>query len=179
MKNSRKVIAIIILILYFPIMFSSTVLGCKDIIACGDSTDGDYNLLMKVRDPSRPGLQVLCIVPDNYEYEYYHPWSGEKIVFKVDNKYIGVASKDDVIPNIVKAGMTLTDKGLAFGDADTNSNWINPSRYAWADFDWIRYSGESADDIDEAVMLLTEVVVNNYHATGVSEYLFVVGPKCG
>jgi hypothetical protein len=175
----RKNITIIILIIYLPIFISSPVLGCKDILACGDSTGGDYNLLLKVRDPSRPGLQVLCIVPKDYEYEFYHPWTGEKIFFKVENKYIGVASKDDVIPNIVKAGMTLSDKGLAFGDADSNSNWINPSRYAWDDFDWIRYSCERADNIDEAVLLLTEDVVNKYHAPGVSENLFVIGPNSG
>ena len=175
----RKNITIIILIFYLPILISSPVLGCKDILACGDSTGGDYNLLLKVRDPSRPGLQVLSIVPKNYEYEFYHPWTGEKIFFKVENKYFGITSKDDVIPNIVKAGMTLSDKGLAFGDADTNSNWINPSRYAWDDFDWIRYSCEKADNIDQAVLLLTEDVVNKYHAPGVSENLFVIGPDSG
>ncbi len=175
----RKNITLIILIFYLPILISSPVLGCKDILACGDSTGGDYNLLLKVRDPSRPGLQVLCIVPQDYEYEFYHPWTGEKIFFKVENKYFGITSKDDVIPNIVKAGMTLSDKGLAFGDADTNSNWINPSRYAWDDFDWIRYSCEKADNIDQAVLLLTEDVVNKYHAPGVSENLFVIGPDSG
>jgi len=175
----RKNITLIILIFYLPILISSPVLGCKNILACGDSTGGDYNLLLKVRDPSRPGLQVLCIVPQDYEYEFYHPWTGEKIFFKVENKYFGITSKDDVIPNIVKAGMTLSDKGLAFGDADTNSNWINPSRYAWDDFDWIRYSCEKADNIDQAVLLLTEDVVNKYHAPGVSENLFVIGPDSG
>jgi len=175
----RKNITIILLIFYLPILISSPVLGCKNILACGDSTGGDYNLLLKVRDPSRPGLQVLCIVPQDYEYEFYHPWTGEKIFFKVENKYFGITSKDDVIPNIVKAGMTLSDKGLAFGDADTNSNWINPSRYAWDDFDWIRYSCEKADNIDQAVLLLTEDVVNKYHAPGVSENLFVIGPDSG
>ena len=68
---------------------------------------------------------------------------------------------------------------MAFGDADTNSNWINPSRYAWDDFDWIRYSCEKADNIDQAVLLLTEDVVNKYHAPGVSENLFVIGPDSG
>jgi hypothetical protein len=138
MRNYKKNVVIIIMISFLIIIINiSTVLGCKDILACGNSTAGDYNLLLKVRDPSRSGLQVLCIVPQNYEYEFYHPWTGEKLLFKVENKYIGVASKDDVIPNIVKAGMTLNDKGLAFGDADTNSNWVNPSRYAWDDFDYI------------------------------------------
>jgi hypothetical protein len=179
MMICRKNITLIILIFYLPILISSPVLGCKNILACGDSTGGDYNLLLKVRDPSRSGLQVLCIVPQDYEYEFYHPWTGEKIFFKVENKYFGITSKDDVIPNIVKAGMTLSDKGLAFGDADTNSNWINPSRYAWDDFDWIRYSCEKADNIDQAVLLLTEDVVNKYHAPGVSENLFVIGPDSG
>ncbi|MCK5301422.1 MAG: hypothetical protein KAJ21_05910, partial [Thermoplasmatales archaeon] len=88
----RKNITLIILIFYLPILISSPVLGCKDILACGDSTGGDYNLLLKVRDPSRPGLQVLCIVPQDYEYEFYHPWTGEKIFFKVENKYFGITS---------------------------------------------------------------------------------------
>jgi hypothetical protein len=39
------------------------VSACKDIIVCGDATEGDYNLLLKIRDPSRPGYQVLTMVP--------------------------------------------------------------------------------------------------------------------
>jgi hypothetical protein len=179
MKICKKNIVILLVIFYLPISLSFTVVGCKDIIACGNSTDGDYNLLLKVRDPSRPGLQVLTIVPNGYEYEFNHPWTGKKINFIVDNKYIGIASKDDVIPNIVKSGMVLTDKGLAFGDADTNSNWINPTKYAWDDFDWIRYSCEKAANINEAVELLTEDVVDKYHAPGVTENLFVIGPDNG
>jgi hypothetical protein len=179
MKNIRRIIIIAIIISCISISISINVLGCKDIVACGNSTAGDYNLLLKVRDPSRPGLQVLTIVPQNYEYEYHHPWTGETLFFKVNNKYIGIASKDDIIPNIVKAGMTINDNGLAFGDADTNSNWINPTSYAWDDFDWIRYSTENALDIYDAVRLLTEDVVDKYHAPGVSENLFIVGPYNG
>lgn len=179
MRFIRRIIISVIIISCLLISTSINVLGCKDIIACGNSTAGDYNLLLKVRDPSRPGLQVLTIVPENYEYDFYHPWTGKKFVFRVENKYIGVASQNDVVPNIVKSGMVLTDKGLAYGDADSNSYWINPTRFAWDDFDWIRYSCERADDIDEAVVLLTEDVVDKYHATGVSENLFVVGPNRG
>lgn len=179
MKKYKKDIIILIILFYLPISISINTSACKDIIACGDSTEGDYNLLLKVRDPSRPGLQVLTIINKDYEYEYHHPWTGEKINFTNSNKYIGVASKDDVIPNIVKAGMVFTDKGLAFGDADTNSNWINPTRYAWDDFDWIRYSCENANNIDDAVGLLTIDAVDKLHAPGVSENLFVVGPDNG
>ena len=57
--------------LLLNIFLSFNTKACKDIIVCGDATDGDYNLLLKVRDPSRPGLQVLCIVPEGYEYDYY------------------------------------------------------------------------------------------------------------
>ncbi|MCJ2534411.1 MAG: hypothetical protein LN364_04180, partial [Candidatus Thermoplasmatota archaeon] len=135
------------------------------------------NLLMKVRDPSRPGPQVLCIVPEGYKYSYHHPWTGKTLQFTVQHKFIGVATNDDIIPNIVKAGMSLNDVGIAFGDADTNSNWKNPTKNAWDDFDWIRYACEKADDEDEAVKLLTEDLVDAMHASGVSENLFVVGPK--
>ncbi|RLF35882.1 MAG: hypothetical protein DRM99_03835 [Thermoplasmata archaeon] len=165
--------------LFFNVVVSFNVKACKDIVACGDATDGDYNLLLKVRDPSRPGLQVLCIVPEGYEYVYHHPWTGRLMNFKTLHKYIGVATENDVIPNVVKAGMTLTDSGLAFGDADTVSGWINPTKYRWDDFDWIRYSCEKADTEDEAIALLTKDVVSRLHATGVSENLFVVGPNKG
>ena len=179
MKKFRMIILTLVIVFCLSFYISIPVLGCKDIIACGDSTAGDFNLLLKVRDPSRPGLQVLTIVPKDYEYYFYYPWTGRKFIVNVENKYIGVASQTDVIPNIVKSGMVVTDKGLAFGDADTNSLWINPTRFAWDDFDWIRYSCERADNIDEAVSLLTEDAVNKYHATGVSENLFVVGPNSG
>jgi hypothetical protein len=122
---------------------------------------------------------VLCIVPEGYEYTYNHPWTGRPMFFETKHKFIGVATKNDTIPNIVKAGMTLSNSGIAFGDADTNSNWINPTRYAWDDFDWIRYACEIADDEDEAVSLMTIDLVDKMHATGVSENLFVVGPNIG
>ncbi|MCU0849839.1 MAG: hypothetical protein MUC80_01020, partial [Candidatus Thermoplasmatota archaeon] len=89
----------------------------------------------------------------------------------------GVATKEDTLPNIVKAGMVLTDAGLAFGDADTLSKWRNPTKNAWDDFDWIRYACQSADNEDEAVRLLTTEAVDQLHATGVSENLFLIGPQ--
>ena len=173
--------SLILLILILPCFFMTAPLsqGCKDILACGDATAGDYNLLLKVRDPSRPGLQVLCFVPEGYQYTYHHPWKGTPLDFSVDYAYLGVATKDDVLPEIVKAGMALSTAGLAFGDADSNSGWINPTRHAWDDFDWIRYACEQAGAEQEAIALLTEDVVKELHAAGVSENLFVVGPEKG
>ena len=179
MKIYRTVSIIFTVIFFLNILFTVNVSACKDIVACGDATEDDYNLLLKVRDPSRHGLQVLCIVPSGYEYEYNHPWTGKPMSFKTDHKFIGVATQEDVIPNIVKAGMTLTDAGLAFGDSDTNSGWNNPTRFSWDDFDWIRYACQNADSEDEAVELLTKDVVKEMHASGVSENLFVVGPNKG
>jgi len=179
MLKNRGFSVVFISFLLINIIMPLGVEGCKDILACGDSTRGDYNLFLKVRDPSRQGLQVLCIVPEGYEYTYHYPWTGIEMISTNKHKYIGVASKDDIIPNIVKSGMTLTDVGLAFGDADTNSNWVNPTKNAWDDFDWIRYACEKAEGIDEAVSLLTEYAVDKLHATGVSENLFVVGPTSG
>ena len=153
--------------------------ACKDIVAVGDATAGDYNLLLKVRDPSRDGLQVLCIVPEGYEYTYRYPWTGKPLKSEVLHKFIGVATKGDTIPNIVKAGMSLSDVGLAFGDADTGSNWKNPTKYAWDDFDWIRYACEKADDEEAAVLLMTKDAVDKMHASAVSENLFIVGPNKG
>jgi len=160
-------------------LLSISGLACKDIIACGDATAGEYNLLMKVRDPSRPGLQVLCRVPQNYSYTYHHPWMGANITFQTNHSYIGVTSKDDIPPSIVKSGMVLTDAGLAFGDADSQSRWINPTRFAWDDFDWIRYACEQANTTSQAVSLLTHDAIDRLHATGVSENLLVVGPEDG
>lgn len=168
-----------IILLLLPIVLPFTTEGCKDIAACGDATAGDYNLFLKVRDPSRPGLQVLYIIPEGYEYTYHYPWTGKSMSSSVEHKYIVVASKDDVIPNIVKAGMALTDAGLAFGDADSVSGWANPTKNAWDDFDWLRYAYEVADSEEEAVSLLTENAVDEMHATGVTENLFVVGPDKG
>jgi len=178
--NKWRLISLIFAIFLLSNFFiSCNVEACKDIVACGDATEGDYNLLLKVRDPSRPGLQVLCIVPEGYEYNYHQPWTGKSISFKTDRKYIGVTTKEDTIPNIVKAGMSLSDAGVSYGDADTGSNWKNPTRHAWDDFDWIRYACEKAENEDEAVLLMTEDCVDQLHATGVSENLFVVGPNKG
>ena len=179
MRIRRKLISILSLLIFLVIFFSINVTACKDIIACGDATKGDYNLLLKVRDPSRPGLQVLCFVPKDHEYTYQHPWTGKPMVFRTENKYIGIASEGDTIPDIVKAGMTLTEAGLGFGDADSNSGWVNPTKYAWDDFDWIRYSCEKAEDEQQAVKYLTEEAVKKLHATAVSENLFVIGPETG
>ncbi|MEE9440857.1 MAG: hypothetical protein V3V27_02880 [Candidatus Thermoplasmatota archaeon] len=176
-QGSKIFTFILLLALISNVLVSINAKGCKDIIAVGDATEGDYNLLMKVRDPTRSGPQVLCIVPEGYKYSYHHPWTGKTLQFTVQHKFIGVATNDDIIPNIVKAGMSLNDAGIAFGDADTNSNWKNPTKNAWDDFDWIRYACEKADDEDEAVKLLTEDLVDDMHASGVSENLFVVGPK--
>jgi len=179
MSNWRLITLIITIFLFSNILLSYNVNACKDIIACGDATDGDFNFLLKVRDPSRSGLQVLCIVPEGYEYTYHHPWTGKSMSFKTDHKYIGVATYDDVIPNIVKVGMALSDSGISYGDADTGSRWINPTKNAWDDFDWIRYACEKANNEDEAIDFLTIDAVKKMHATGVSENLFVVGPNKG
>ncbi len=177
--NKRRVITYLILfmLLFQAMVFSAT--ACKDIIACGDATAGDYNLLLKVRDPSRPGYQVLWTIPKGYQYTYPLPWTGIPTPHFTSHKYIGVASKDDVPPSIFKPGMCLTDAGIAFGDADSLSGWVNPSKHAWDDFDWIRYSCERADSTDEAVHFLTTKAVDLLHAPGVSENLFVVGPDKG
>jgi len=151
--------------------------GCKDIVITSAATAGDYSLLLKVRDPSRPGLQVLCRTPSGTPYTYHHPWTGKPWDFIVTHTFIGVATQGDTLPNIVKAGMVLTDAGLAFGDADTGSYWVNPTKNAWDDFDWIRYACQTANNEDEAINLLTTEVVHQLHATGVSENLFLVGPQ--
>ena len=149
--------------------------ACKDIIATNDATAGDYSLFLKVRDPSRPGLQVVFMVDKGYEYDYPYPWGGRGMHFVTAHKYMGVATEGDVPPNVVKAGMALNDAGIAYGDADSPSYWINPTRYAWDDFDWIRYSCQNASNEEEAVDYLVDVV--EMHAPGVAENLFVVGPK--
>lgn len=149
--------------------------ACKDIIATNDTTAGDYSLLLKVRDPSRLGLQVMCIVDKGYEYEYHHPWNGNDMHFVTHHKYIGVATEGDVPPNDIKVGMALNDAGIAYGDADAPSYWVNPTRYAWDDFDWIRYSCQNASNEEEAVDYLIEAV--EMHAPGIAENLFVVGPQ--
>lgn len=158
---------------------TGTVTACKDIIATGDATAGDYNLLLKVRDPSRPDYQVLTIVPKGYQYQYHHPWTGKPMDFEVEQSLIGVASLGDTIPDIVKPGMCFTKAGLAFGDADTISNWKNPTTHGWDDFDWIRYAAQTANTEEEAIRLLTKDAVDTLHAPAVPENLFVVGPEDG
>lgn len=170
---------LILLFLFLNIFLSFNTKACKDIIACGNATEGDYNLLMKVRDPSRAGLQVLLIVPKDYEYSYHSPWTGKEVYYINQHKYIAVTTIDDVIPKIVKAGMILSETGICYGDSDTNSGWINPTKNAWDDFDWIRYTSEQANSEEEAVDLLTKECVDKLHATGISENLFIVGPKTG
>lgn len=170
-----------VMVVSLILLFCSTglVSACKNIFATGDATAGEYNLLLKVRDPSRPGVQVLTLVPQGYEYTYHYPWTGKPMHVVVNRSYIGVTSQYDVSPNIVKSGMVLTDAGLAFGDADSRSRWVNPTRYAWDDFDWIRFSCEHAATEEEAVYRLTALAVDELHATGVSENLCVVGPEKG
>jgi len=179
MNKIKKTSLFIVILFTLGIFLTYSVEACKDILACGDATAGDYNLLLKIRDPSRPGIQVLSIIPKGYEYSYHYPWNAKPFNREVLHKYIGVATKGDTIPNIVKAGMVLTDAGLAFGDADTGSRWINPTRNAWDDFDWIRYAYEIVDNEDQAILHLTKEAVKKMHSTGVSENLFVVGPEKG
>lgn len=157
-------------------VFVPVAQSCKDVIVASPATAGDYSLLLKVRDPSRDGLQVLCRVPKGTHYTYHHPWTGKPWDFIVNHTFIGVATLGDTLPNIVKAGMVLTDAGLAFGDADTMSRWVNPTKYAWDDFDWIRYACQTAETEEEAISLLTTKAVDTLHATGVSENLFLIGP---
>lgn len=176
---THRSLLIIVLILGCLLVCSSLppqVKGCKDIVAMNDATAGDYNLLLKVRDPSREGLQVLCLVPKGYTYTYHRPWTGKPWIFNVTHTFLGVTTLGDNLPNIVKAGMALSDSGLAYGDADTGSNWINPTKNAWDDFDWLRYACEQASTEEEAVNLLTNEAVDCLHASAVSENLFVVGP---
>ncbi|MBN1859972.1 MAG: hypothetical protein JW840_00770 [Candidatus Thermoplasmatota archaeon] len=165
----------------FLMVFSGLLIplgqSCKDIVVSSAATAGDYSLLLKVRDPSRDGLQVLCRVPKGTTYSYHHPWTGKPWEFLVTHTFIGVATQGDTLPNIVKAGMVLTDAGLAFGDADTRSGWVNPTKNAWDDFDWIRYACQSVQNEEEAITALTTEAVDQLHATGVSENLFVIGPQ--
>ncbi len=178
--NKHSILSLLsVLFFILAIFLSINTKACKDIIACGSATEGDYNLFLKVRDPSRAGLQVICIVPKYYEYDYRHPWNGKEIHNINQHKYFGVVTLEDTIPNIVKSGMALSDAGICYGDSDTNSGWINPTKNAWDDFDWIRYACEQANSEEEAVDLLTKKCVDELHATGVSENLFIVGPETG
>jgi len=176
--NWSGVLIICCLLLFLSSSFHG-VSACKDIIACGEATEGDYNLMLKIRDPSRPGFQVLTMVPKGYSYEYHHPWTGQTLNYQFHHSMIGVATLGDTIPEIVKAGMCVTSAGLCFGDADTITKWRNPSRFAWDDFDWIRYAAQTATNEDHAVDLLTKDVVDQLHAPGVPENLFVIGPTKG
>ncbi|MBC7081144.1 MAG: hypothetical protein H5T44_02705 [Thermoplasmatales archaeon] len=163
-------IALLIVVLILPLSSA-----CKDIIVMDEATSGNYNLFMKVRDPSRSGLQVLFILNEGYEYNYHHPWRNYEMAFKTKYKIIGVATSGDIPPNIVKAGMMMTSAGLAYGDADVPTYWINPTKRAWDDFDWLRYAAQQAGNEKEAVALLEEVV--DMHAPGIGENLFVVGKE--
>lgn len=188
----RKAIVVIAVIVFiFPPSFSfeknienikhsSTIFPgeCKLVMAVGNATAGNYSILLKVRDPARPGWQALCKVPRGYEYDYHHPWFGYKMHFVVERSFIGTTTFNDVPPNITKPGMLINDAGIAFGDADTISYLVNPSRHAWDDFDWLRYAAQSADNIEEAVELLIHVV-KKLHATSVAENIFVIDSKKG
>jgi len=178
MREKQKVLSILFLsILFCSLLTLPAGKSCKDIVIPSEATAGDYSLFLKVRDPSREGLQVLCRVPKGTQYTYHHPWTGKPWEFTVNHTFLGVATQGDTLPNIVKAGMVLTDAGLAFGDADTLSHWINPTKNAWDDFDWIRYACQTADNEDDAILLLTKEATDQLHATGVSENLFLVGPQ--
>ncbi len=153
---------------------------CKVIIAMNPATAGEYNLHMKVRDPSRGGGQVLFILEPGYNYTYHHPITGEEKNFSVTHKIIGTASAGDIPPSILKPGMVLTSAGISFGDADNPTlEHLNKNVSAWDDFDWMRYAFQTADSEEEAVRLLTKVAVDELHATSIGETLFVVGPNSG
>jgi hypothetical protein len=173
----KTIISVILIILCFQTIFTNCSLGCKDLVAVGTATAGDYNLLLKVRDPSRPGFQILTIIPKGYTYTYYDPQTGRPLNFMVNTPFIGVTTVGDTIPNIIKPGMAFSAAGLAYSDADTLSNWVNTRRYAWDDFDLIRYTCEQATTVDEAVSLMTTTLIDELHATEVSENLFIVGPE--
>ena len=167
-----KLIAAIMAFTIFLIPFSS---ACKDVIVTNDFTKGEYNLLMKIRDPSRPGLQVLFIANKGCEFSYHNPWNNEPWIFRLNHKIIGVATKGDTPPNMIKAGMMMSDAGIAYGDADCPTLYINPTKHAWDDFDWLLYSAENASNEEDAIKRLKEV--SDMHAVGIGENLFIVGPK--
>ena len=170
-----KVLTATIMVALFLIQLSAAD-GCKSIIAKESATPGDHTLHMKIRDPSRGGDQVLFICEPGYQYTYHHPTTGEDMQFTVENRVIGVASSGDVPPDIMKAGMALTDKGISYGDNDIDLLYVNPSEYAWDDFDWLRYGYQTARDEDSSVRLLVDEAVHDLHATGKGEVLYVVGP---
>jgi hypothetical protein len=153
---------------------------CKVIVVMNNATAGDYNLHMKVRDPSRTGGQVLFMLEPGYNYTYHHPLTGEVMNFTVKHKIIGTATAGDIPPNLLKPGMVLTSAGISFGDADNPTlEHINKNETAWDDFDWMRFAFQNADSEYEAVQLLTQVAVDELHATSIGETLFVLGPDKG
>ena len=164
----RIPVVLAILILLLPLASA-----CKDIVVMNSATSEDCNLFMKVRDPSRPGIQVLFMVDRGYEYTYPHPQKHYEASYEIQHKLLGVATIGDVPPDIIKAGMLLSDADIAYGDADSPTFWVNPTKRAWDDFDWLRYAAQTANNEDEAVDKLEEVVA--MHAPGVGENLFVVG----
>jgi hypothetical protein len=177
MRQYQCVLTVVFLtLLLTSITFFPARSACKDIIATTQATGADYTLLLKVRDPSRPGLQVLTRVPKGTTYTYHYPWTGRLWEFTVKHTFFGVATLGDTLPSIVKAGMTLSDAGLAFADADTASGWVNPTKSAWDDFDWIRYACQTSDDEAQALTLLTTDAIDKMHATSVGENLFLVSP---
>ena len=88
-KSLKITVILFFLTLLFNVVSVTTVPACKDIISVGNVNEGDYNLLMKVRDPSRSGLQVLSIIPESYEYTYNHPRNGKEMTFTTEYKFIG------------------------------------------------------------------------------------------
>jgi hypothetical protein len=173
----KHIALLIIVVLFFSIIPDGN--ACKVIVAVGDSTEGNYNLILKVRNPSRLGFQVLTIINQGDVYHYHHPWTGKEMQFLVNQSYIGTVTKGDSPPNITKPGMALSKNGIAYADADSPLFFVNPTRHAWDDFDWIRYACERASTEEEAVDLLTDDVIDNLHAPGLGENLFVVGPQKG
>ena len=152
----------IALLLSLSIIFMPLAHACKDIIVTNSMTTDNYNLFMKVRDPSRPGPQVLFIANKGYEYSYHHPWKNEPWIFSLRHKIIGVATQGDTPPNMIKAGMMMSDAGIAYGDADSPTLYINPTRRAWDDFDWLLYAAENASNEDEALQRLQNVEKMHY-----------------
>ncbi|HVQ01404.1 MAG TPA: hypothetical protein VMT57_07810 [Candidatus Thermoplasmatota archaeon] len=177
MRQYQRALTVIFLALLSTSISSFPVgVACKDIIATSQATGADYTLLLKVRDPSRPGLQVLTRVPKGTTYTYHYPWSGKPWTFTVNHTYFGIATLGDTPPNITKAGMVLSDAGLVFADADTASGWVNPTKNAWDDFDWIRYACQTAGSDLQAITLLTTDAIDSMHATSVGENLFIASP---
>lgn len=170
-------LVVILLFIFAPVGNAASYNECKNVMAVGNATSGEHNLLLKVRDPARVGYQVLCMVPKGYEYDYHSPWLGYKMHFVVEHKFIGTTTEGDTIPNIVKAGMLINDAAIAFSDADTLCYIVNPTRNAWDDFDWMRYAAQTADGINEAISLLQAVVA--MHAPAVAENIFVMNASIG